>query len=85
MIMTREEKFMMEAIALSKKGIEIMRKQNFGGDIVNVVSKNSIVAGPNNAGYGSAKAAQAHLTRLLAAELGADKIRVNTGGKFSWE
>jgi len=63
---------------VSKKGIEIMRKQNFGGDIVNVVSKNSIVAGPNNAGYGSAKAAQAHLTRLLAAELGPDKIRVNT-------
>jgi len=63
---------------VSKKGIEIMRKQNFGGDIVNVVSKNSIVAGPNNAGYGSAKAAQAHFTRLLAAELGPDKIRVNT-------
>ena len=63
---------------VSKKGIEIMRQQNFGGDIVNVVSKNSIVAGPNNAGYGSAKAAQAHLTRLLAAELGPDKIRVNT-------
>lgn len=62
---------------VSKAGIEVMRKQNLGGDIVNVVSKNSIVAGPNNAGYGSAKAAQAHLTRLLAAELGADKIRVN--------
>ena len=55
-----------------------MRKQNIGGDIINVVSKNSVVAGPNNAGYGSAKAAQAHLTRLLAAELGGDKIRVNT-------
>ncbi|HEX6168987.1 MAG TPA: bifunctional aldolase/short-chain dehydrogenase [Chitinophagaceae bacterium] len=63
---------------VSKKGIEILRKQDLGGDIVNVVSKNSIVAGPNNAGYGSAKAAQAHLSRLLAAELGADKIRVNT-------
>ncbi|HET9434105.1 MAG TPA: SDR family oxidoreductase, partial [Chitinophagaceae bacterium] len=63
---------------VSRKGVEIMRKQNLGGDIVNVVSKNSIVAGPNNAGYGSAKAAQAHLTRLLAAELGADKIRVNS-------
>jgi rhamnulose-1-phosphate aldolase/alcohol dehydrogenase len=63
---------------VSKKGVEIMRKQGFGGDIVNIVSKNSIVAGPNNAGYGSAKAAQAHLTRLLAAELGGDKIRVNT-------
>lgn len=63
---------------VSKSGVQILRKQNIGGDIVNIVSKNSIVAGPNNAGYGSAKAAQAHLTRLLAAELGGDKIRVNT-------
>ena len=63
---------------VSQKAVEIMRKQGFGGDIVNIVSKNAIVAGPNNAGYGSAKAAQAHLTRLLAAELGNDKIRVNT-------
>jgi NAD(P)-dependent dehydrogenase (short-subunit alcohol dehydrogenase family) len=36
---------------VSKKGVEIMRKQDLGGDIVNVVSKNAIVAGPNNAGY----------------------------------
>lgn len=63
---------------VSQKGVEIMRKQGFGGDIVNIVSKNAVVAGPNNPGYGSAKAAQAHLTRLMAAELGADKIRVNT-------
>jgi rhamnulose-1-phosphate aldolase/alcohol dehydrogenase len=63
---------------VSKLGVQIMRKQNIGGDIINIVSKNSVVAGPNNAGYGSAKAAQAHFSRLLAAELGADKIRVNT-------
>lgn len=63
---------------VSKAGIAIMRKQGFGGDIVNIVSKNAVVAGPNNPGYGSAKAAQAHLTRLMAAELGNDKIRVNT-------
>ena len=63
---------------VSKAGTEVMRKQGFGGDIVNIVSKNAVVAGPNNPGYGSAKAAQAHLTRLMAAELGADKIRVNT-------
>ena len=63
---------------ISKTAVEVMRKQDLGGDIVNIVSKNSVVAGPNNAGYGSAKAAQAHLSRLLAAELGADKIRVNT-------
>ncbi len=63
---------------VSKVGVETLRKQNLGGDIINIVSKNAVVAGPNNAGYGSAKAAQAHLTRLLAAELGTDKIRVNT-------
>ena len=28
-------------------------------------------------GYGTAKAAQTHMSRLLAAELGKDKIRVN--------
>ena len=49
-----------------------------GAGIINIVSKNAFVAGPNNVGYGSAKAAQAHMTRLLAAELGEDQIRVNT-------
>lgn len=63
---------------VSQAGVAVMRKQDLGGDIVNIVSKNAVVAGPNNAGYGSAKAAQAHLTRLLAAELGPDRIRVNT-------
>jgi rhamnulose-1-phosphate aldolase/alcohol dehydrogenase len=63
---------------VSKAGLKVLRKQGVGGDIINIVSKNAVVAGPNNAGYGSAKAAQAHLSRLLAAELGADKIRVNT-------
>jgi rhamnulose-1-phosphate aldolase/alcohol dehydrogenase len=55
----------------------IMKKQDIGGDVINIVSKNALVSGPNNAGYGSAKAAQLHLSRLNAAELGADKIRVN--------
>jgi rhamnulose-1-phosphate aldolase/alcohol dehydrogenase len=62
---------------VSRAGIEILRKQGFGGDIINIVSKNSVVAGPNNAAYGAAKAAQAHLTRLMAAEVGPEKIRVN--------
>lgn len=62
---------------VTQKGVEIMRKQNFGGDVINIVSKNALVSGPNNAGYGSAKAAQLHLSRLNAAELGKDKIRVN--------
>jgi rhamnulose-1-phosphate aldolase/alcohol dehydrogenase len=57
--------------------VAVMKKQDIGGDIINIVSKNALVSGPNNAGYGSAKAAQLHLSRLNAAELGADKIRVN--------
>ena len=62
---------------VTQNAIDIMRKQNLGGDIINIVSKNALVSGPNNAGYGSAKAAQLHLSRLNAAELGKDKIRVN--------
>lgn len=57
--------------------VSVMRKQSLGGDIINIASKNALVSGPNNAGYGSAKAAQLHLSRLNAAELGTDKIRVN--------
>ena len=62
---------------VTQSAVGIMRKQNMGGDILNIVSKNALVSGPNNAGYGSAKAAQLHLSRLNAAELGKDKIRVN--------
>ena len=62
---------------VTQAGVELMRKQGTGGDILNIVSKNALVSGPNNAGYGSAKAAQLHLSRLNAAELGADHIRVN--------
>lgn len=62
---------------VTQEAVSILRKQNRGGDILNIVSKNALVSGPNNAGYGSAKAAQLHLSRLNAAELGADKIRVN--------
>lgn len=63
---------------VTQVGVEVLRKQGLGGDILNIVSKNALVSGPNNAGYGSAKAAQMHLSRLNAAELGKDKIRVNT-------
>jgi rhamnulose-1-phosphate aldolase/alcohol dehydrogenase len=62
---------------VTQSAIDMMRKQAVGGDILNIVSKNALVSGPNNAGYGSAKAAQLHLSRLNAAELGKDKIRVN--------
>ena len=62
---------------ITQTAVSVMKKQDTGGDIINIVSKNALVSGPNNAGYGSAKAAQLHLSRLNAAELGGDKIRVN--------
>ncbi len=63
---------------LAQQAVEIMRKQALGGDYIAIASKNGLVAGPNNVAYGTAKAAQQHMVRLLAAELGKDKIRVNT-------
>jgi rhamnulose-1-phosphate aldolase/alcohol dehydrogenase len=54
-----------------------MVAQGLGGDIVYIVSKNALVAGPENVAYGAAKADQAHQVRLLAAELGEHGIRVN--------
>jgi len=62
---------------ITQAATNTMQKQDIGGDIINIVSKNALVSGPNNAGYGSAKAAQLHLSRLNAAELGANNIRVN--------
>lgn len=62
---------------VTQEGVSILRKQARGGDVINIVSKNALMAGPNNAGYGAAKASQLHLSRLNAAELGPEKIRVN--------
>jgi rhamnulose-1-phosphate aldolase/alcohol dehydrogenase len=62
---------------VSREAVRQMRGQQMGGDIVYISSKNSLFAGPNNVAYGAAKADQAHQVRLLAAELGADRIRVN--------
>ena len=63
---------------LAQSTATIFRKQKLGGNIVNIASKNGLVAGPNNVGYGAAKAAQLHMSRLLAAEFAPDGVRVNT-------
>jgi rhamnulose-1-phosphate aldolase/alcohol dehydrogenase len=62
---------------VSQAAARVMTEQGTGGDIVYVVSKNAVFAGPNNIAYSSAKASQAHQVRLLAAELGEHGIRVN--------
>ncbi len=65
------------AFLVSRAAARMMIEQGIGGDLVYVVSKNAVVAGPENIAYGAAKADQAHQVRLLAAELGAHGIRVN--------
>jgi rhamnulose-1-phosphate aldolase/alcohol dehydrogenase len=62
---------------VSREAAKLMDAQGMGGDIVYIVSKNGVFAGPANIAYGAAKADQAHQVRLLAAELGAIGVRVN--------
>ncbi len=62
---------------VAQAAAQAMIAQGLGGDIVYVVSKNAVFAGPNNIGYSATKADQAHQVRLLAAELGEHGIRVN--------
>ncbi|MGH3247827.1 MAG: SDR family NAD(P)-dependent oxidoreductase, partial [Trebonia sp.] len=62
---------------MSREAAKVMEAQAMGGDIIYIVSKNGVFAGPANIAYGAAKADQAHQVRLLAAELGAIGVRVN--------
>lgn len=62
---------------VSREAARVMTEQAMGGDIVYIVSKNAVFAGPNNIAYSATKADQAHQVRLLAAELGGEGIRVN--------
>jgi rhamnulose-1-phosphate aldolase/alcohol dehydrogenase len=65
------------AFLVSREAARVLVEQGMGGDLVYIVSKNSVFAGPDNVAYGAAKADQAHQVRLLAAELGQYGIRVN--------
>jgi rhamnulose-1-phosphate aldolase/alcohol dehydrogenase len=62
---------------VSRASSIVLAAQGLGGDIVYVVSKNAVLAGPANIAYSAAKADQAHQVRLLAAELGEVGVRVN--------
>ena len=63
---------------VARAAFDLLRRQDTGGSIVFVASKNALVAGKNAAAYSSAKAAELHLARCLAEEGGAAAIRVNT-------
>jgi rhamnulose-1-phosphate aldolase/alcohol dehydrogenase len=63
---------------VAREAFDVLRRQDTGGSIVFVASKNALAAGKNAAAYSSAKAAELHLARCLAEEGGAVGIRVNT-------
>jgi rhamnulose-1-phosphate aldolase/alcohol dehydrogenase len=63
---------------VAREAFRLLKRQDRGGAIVFIASKNAIVAGKNAAAYSSAKAAELHLARSLAEEGGAAGIRVNT-------
>ncbi len=54
-----------------------MAKQGKGGAILNIVSIDAVFPAPTEGIYGSAKAALVNITKVLAYELGKDRIRVN--------
>ncbi|QYR23647.1 bifunctional aldolase/short-chain dehydrogenase [Paenibacillus sp. sptzw28] len=63
---------------VAREAFKLMKSQGTGGNMVFIGSKNSVYAGKNASAYSAAKALEAHLARCIAAEGGADGIRVNT-------
>lgn len=62
---------------VAREAFKLMKDQGIGGNMVFVGSKNSIYAGKNAAAYSTAKAAEVHLARTVAADGGQYGIRVN--------
>jgi rhamnulose-1-phosphate aldolase/alcohol dehydrogenase len=63
---------------VAREAFIVMKKQAIGGNMVFVGSKNSVYAGKNASAYSTAKAAEIHLARCIAAEGGEFGIRVNS-------
>lgn len=63
---------------MAREATRVMKAQGMGGSMVFVASKNSIAPGKGATAYSAAKAAETHLARSLAEELGGHGIRVNS-------
>lgn len=63
---------------VSRAAFIIMRKQDMGGTIIFIASKNGLAASPGASAYCTAKASEIHLARCLALEGAPLGIRVNT-------
>ncbi|WP_416147434.1 bifunctional aldolase/short-chain dehydrogenase [Salipaludibacillus sp. HK11] len=63
---------------VAREAFKLMKKQETGGSMVFIGSKNSVYAGKNASAYSTAKAMETHLARCIAAEGGEFGIRVNS-------
>lgn len=61
-----------------KHGARVMKAQGQGGSIINTASVAGLTGGCGPQAYSAAKAAVINLSRAVAIELAADKIRVNS-------
>jgi rhamnulose-1-phosphate aldolase/alcohol dehydrogenase len=62
---------------VGREGYRILKRQNIGGSMVFIASKNGIAASPSASAYCAAKAAEVHLARCMALEGAPMGIRVN--------
>jgi NAD(P)-dependent dehydrogenase (short-subunit alcohol dehydrogenase family) len=62
---------------VSREAFRLLKRQELGGAIVFVASKNGLAASPSASAYCTAKAAEIHLARCLALEGAPEGIRVN--------
>ena len=63
---------------VAREAFRLLQRQQCGGAIVFVASKNGLVASPGASAYCAAKASEIHLARCLALEGAPHGIRVNT-------
>lgn len=62
---------------VGREGYRLMKRQNLGGSMVFICSKNAVAASPGASAYCSVKAAELHLARCMALEGAPYGIRVN--------
>ena len=62
---------------VGREGFRLLKRQNIGGSMVFICSKNAIVASAGASAYGAIKAAELHLARCMALEGAPLGVRVN--------
>jgi rhamnulose-1-phosphate aldolase/alcohol dehydrogenase len=63
---------------VGREAFRVMKKQNVGGSMIFIASKNGMTASAGTSAYGAMKAAEIHMARCMALEGAPIGIRVNT-------